>query len=317
MNTWELVLFLTSINGFNVILILPSEGRNIDSLGNDIIHRFNLDPDKFGILHFDLNSKGSSKKKWPARDEKIAEMADLIIPVSIRPGGNLEKLLIRHRSKILSDFTIPYNKTGRHRPEYKQPRYNPDLPENSILVHFTRTTASSWPDETDYDFYQAIVASKGEYCRSARETLLHILQSRKIYSSSRNIRDGFGVVGFTLLSSDILQGLFRYRPRLVNPYFEPYGIGLPISVAIQVGLRPVRYGSPEDYSTLAAGDKPFFQNAGNDGIKWRMEKEWRHLGDFFLARIPENQLLVFTPNIREAELLRERTNIRVTPLMVL
>ncbi len=315
MNTWELALALASHTGTRAIILVPSPDRNHTEEIPEIIRRFKLDRTRTGFLFFGDPVKDSTKSTWPIRDRKIAAIVDLIIPVSIRPGGNLAELIEQNRDKVNDAFIINYDAKTRPRPRYDKSRLNASFPEGNFLVHFTRTTASPWPDETDYDFYLAMATSAKEYCRSARSNLIHILKSETIFGSSKNIRGGYRVVGFTALSNSNLHDLFRYRRRLINPYFEPYGLGISTDTAVKFGMRPVRYGSPENYHDLPAGDKPFFQNVG-DGGRWRSEQEWRHPGDFCFAGIPADNLHLYTAYRPECELMLRETDIRITPLLI-
>jgi len=315
MNTWELPLAAASSMGLKTFVVVPDSGEDHHSLIRDIAGRFHLDLNRTGFWLIKCQTGKSAKDSWPARDKAIAAIADFLIPISIRPGGNLEKLLNQYSEKILNNFRMPYRETSRHRPKYAAYHCRTDLPDENILIHFTRSAAGPWPDETDFEFYRAMIDSGNQYCRSARESLLHILNTKTIYASARNIRDGCRVVGFTRLSPENMSDLFRYRPRLVNPYFEPYGVGITISAADRTGIRPVLYGLPQMYPTLAPEDRPFFQNMGGNGGRWKAEQEWRHLSDFGFENIPESELCVFVPDNDEARFFRNRTGLQVEPLL--
>ena len=314
MNTWELPLAIASSMAMNMLVVVFDRGEDHHEKIRDMVGRFKLNLNQTGFLIIPGHFGKSVKENWPERDREIAALADVFLPVSIRPQGTLEKLLDLSPEKIVGDFRVSYRKTSRPRPKYDIGPGRNNRPYENVLIHFTRTTPGPWPDETEFDFYRAIIVSRNEYCRSARDTLLHILGTGIIFAGTRNIRDGHRVVGFTQLSPENLPGLFRYRPRLVNPYFEPYGLGLSIPAAVRAGIRPVRYGLPQIYSALAAEDRPFFQNEGGDGGRWLAEQEWRHLGDFHFEDIPHDELRVFVPDSNEAEFFRKQTGLRVEPL---
>jgi hypothetical protein len=316
MNTWELTLVLASMIQSKVIVVIPDGGQQHINTVRDIQNRFQLNPEKTGFAIIKGEFKQSPKSFWPTRDFLIIALADQILPVAIRSGGNLEKLINKNKSKMVTDFSIPYRKTAHHRPRYDKCRPHPALEKGEFLVHFVRSTASPWPGESEYEYYRAVIESENNYCHSAQETLQRILQMKSINASSRNIRDGFRVVGFTELSPENLPDLFRYRPRLVNPNFEPYGIGLPKSLAVDLGIRPVIYGSPHIYSSLAESDRPYFQSEGGDGGRWLSEQEWRHKGDFRFAQIPERNMRVFVPDTTQVESISANTGIPVVPLLV-
>ena len=314
MNTWELPLAVAATLDIEVLVIIPESREDHHTEINDLAWRFHLDKNRSGFLFFHTPAAKSAKAAWPERDKEIAAISDRIIPISIRPAGNMEGLINQYPAKILDRFQIPYAKTFRPRPKYADYECRTDLSEDDFLIHFTRSVPGPWPDETDFDYYRAVIDSRDDYCRSAAKTLLHILESGTIYASARNIRDQHQVVGFTRFSPEHISDLFRYRPRLVNPYFEPYGIGFPVEAAVRAGCRPVQYSPPEIYPTLDPADRPFFQNKGGDSGRWTTEQEWRSPGDFDLDQIPENERCIFVPDEDEAALFRDRLGRRVESL---
>lgn len=314
MNTWELVLALASSHGAEVLVVLPNTPRDTQQAIAEILRQYKLDAARTGFLFPDTAGMQTRKAAWPERDLAVAETADLLLPVSIRKGGSLDKLIGKYRHKVRDSFAVPHRTPRRPRPRYDQLDGNPALIQMDLLAHFTRSTASPWPDETAFDYYHAVVSSGTTYCRSACAALLHILRTGIIFGSSRHIREGHRVVAFTALSPDNYGVLFRYRPRLVNPGFEPYGIGITRKKAADLGLRPVLYGTPEAYATLADDDKPFFQNVGRHDGQWRAEHEWRCPGDLHLDRVAPNFLRVLISTEEESAVIEKYTNISVTPL---
>jgi hypothetical protein len=314
MNTWELPLALASQYDIPTIIVIPQDRAENRIIVPKTLNRFRLNREKAGFLFIDSTRSKGRKKSWPDRDLKIVDMADIIYPISIRPGGSLGELLMDNSAKVKYDFTITYLKTVRHRPKYDHRTVNSIIRDGQFIVHLTRSIGSPWPGETEYDYYQAIVNSKNEYCHSARKTLLQILYNRKIIASGKNIRGGFEVVGLTALKTDNLKTLFRYRPRLVNPNFEPYGIGLSMSAAARYGIRPVIYGPPELYPTLTEADRPFYQNSGSNGGQWLSENEWRNHGDFCFDRIERSDIRIFVPDSGEVAHFRDCSDIPVLPL---
>ncbi len=316
MNTWEMVLACVARYGGKVVVIVPPQKGNHEIFLGDVIRRFRLSIGKAGVMFLDNFSRGK-KKEWLSRQDRfIVDTADLILPVSVREGGNLDALINGHRKKVNSDFSIPYEKPLRSRPRYSQLEFNPTIFEDDLIIHFTRSSSSAWPGEPDYDFYTGIIRSKNEYIHSARSALIHILKSGIIHAGSRHIRGGFNVVGFAAVNPDNIRGLFRYRPRLVNPYFEPYGIALPKRLAAGLGIRPVRYGTPDIYSTLDHNSKPYFQNVGSRDRQWRRENEWRRAGDFCLREIPEKNLTVIVSTPDEVEIIKRHIGLRVVSVFL-
>lgn len=316
MNTWELTLTLASERKIPVIVVLPGAKKDNQPVIDDITHRFRLVPASAGFIFIDTTGGRGGKAGWPVRDTTIIRQADILFPVSIRSDGNLDRVFTDYPGKICDEFIVPYQKSARPRPRYDSFNINPALRDCRWLIHFTRSAPCLWPDESDYDYYRAICRSGSEYCRSAIATLRHILTTGVIYGSSRYIRHGCPVVGFTRFSTEECRSLFRYRPRLVNPYFEPYGIAIRQEAAADLGIRPVRYGRPELYSKLPVAEKPYFQNMGGDGGRWKGENEWRFLGDFSFSRVPAEIGKVVVPTVSEAPPVRASTDLAILPLFI-
>jgi hypothetical protein len=316
MNTWELTLAMSAERKIPVIITLPGAAGDNQSIINDINCRFRLDAALAGYVFIDAAEGRGKKSGWPARDKTIMDVADVLIPVSIRSGGNLERMIADYTGKIHGGFTAPYQKSARPRPRYDSFSINPAWRDGEWLVHFTRTSPGPWPDETGYDYYRAVSRSGTEYCRSALVTLRHILEAGIIYGSGRNIRRGRRVVGFTRFSREMCRDLFRYRPRLVNTNFEPCGIAVRQEAAAGLGIRPVRYGPPGLYRKLPDAEKPYFQSAGGDGVRWRGENEWRLVGDFDLSRIPPGIGKAVVPVESDSRLVHIESDMDVWPLFV-
>lgn len=291
MNTWEITLTLVAQKKGNVGIVFP-ENRGSDRTKEfeGICLDYELDPAKTALIFLPVSG---FRKEWQiARDKTIADLADLLIPVSIRPGGNLADICDKFSREISREYQVKYKKPARNRPRYDRLTVNPDLFKDELIVHFTRSRSGPGPAESPFRFYSDIINSGDNYCRSAPNILKQILADRKIAASDRGIRGGYQVVGFTAVESDNIDRLFRYRPRLVNPYFEPYGIGIKKKTARKLGIRPVIYGTPDVYAHIKREDRPYFQNPGSYGMQWLPEQEWRAIGDFKLDDIPRDELIV-------------------------
>jgi hypothetical protein len=310
MNTWEITLTYGSYCKADIILVVPESVVETAVDRADILRRFRLDPEATGFLLMDSGQCGWGKSWWPVRDREILSHADIILPVSIRVKGGLEKLLEQFQEKIVLDFTIPYQKESHPRPKYGDREYNPELFDGNYIVHFTRASSSPWPNESAFEYYWKMANSGSDYCHSALEALINILKSGVIYGSNHHIRGGQTVVGFTELSHAIIDRLFAYRARMVNPYFEPYGIALSRETAQKLGMRPVIYGPPEIYHSLDDTAKPYYQNPGVKD-NWRHESEWRHLGDLSLDFFGNDSAVILVPGKDEAEIVRKYSRMTV------
>ncbi len=304
MNTWELALAGASEKHLPVIIIMHKPASAQKQAMQDICRRFCLAPDRAGFLFLPQASGRAPKADWPARDETVVRMTDHLLPISIRPDGTMAALLETGREKIDPTFAVGYDTTPRPRPKYDNINLNQAMAWNKWLIHFTRSSPGPWPDETDCDFYRAVIESHGDYCRSAQLTLQHILEAGIIFAAERHIRDGRAIVPFTSLTPQSAGRLFRYRPRHVNPGLEPFGVAVAKDIAIALGARPVIYGPAELYGNLAEADKPYFQNQGSFDSQWVIENEWRHVGDFHFNRIgPESMRIVVPSKVDELSLI--------------
>ncbi|MCP4567376.1 MAG: hypothetical protein GY841_07340 [FCB group bacterium] len=314
MNTWELTLMLAAQYNLPTIVITVAAPEARREFEKQVISRFRLEPDRVGFLFLPETAGKGPKGWWPARDMAVFDLADMILPISIRPRGTLNSLLALHRSKIDQNYTVAYKKNDRHRPNYDGRSFSSALANEEWLIHFTRSSGSPWPGESAYDFYGAIIASGEEYCHSARSGLLRILRRKIIYGSSRNIRGGFRVVGFSAVNPDMITRLFRYRSRLLNSNFEPFGIALPKAKAHALDLRPVIYGRPELYPQLDSDNQPFFQSEGSRGGIWRGENEWRFYGDFKLETSTVEVMRIVVPDKKAAESVKHLSSAEIITL---
>ncbi|MEZ5357893.1 MAG: hypothetical protein R3F48_03620 [Candidatus Zixiibacteriota bacterium] len=279
MNTWELVLACAAKIGMPVIVIAAIGETSIE----DLIAQYGLSPDNLCLTtpHGRVSDK---ERRLTGRDTAVCRRADWLIPVAVRPDGNLERLLDSAGGRVFNRYRIPYKKPKRKRPVYSGKSFSDELSDDHWLIHFTRSCRGPWPGETCLDYYRAVLHSNCDYCHCAREGLQKIIREGIIRGSTRNIRSGHRVVAFTLYNSEAARNLFRYRSRLANPYFEPYGIAVAKSWADRIGLYPVVYGDDEIYNGMAEAMRPYFQAEGEDG-RWIGEREWRIVGDVALQQL--------------------------------
>lgn len=301
MNTWELVCWACGNCAGRQVIVCPVESSaDINQIVNKIVDDFGLDRNRTGWLFFAAMQKAkSSKVDWPKRDRLAISHANIFIPVSLRPDGNLEMLLKQYlngnKNVVIDDFKVGYQ--GRVK-KYKQVITKEDLnPKISnmpwdYVTHWTRTHYGAYPDETSKEFYSKLVNSGDYYLNSAINTLKQILVEKKIKGSTHNIKDGMSVVAFSSLRPEDVLPLMRWRARYVRWSFEPYGIAISTEMAKSIGLRPVIYGKPSLYETLTEQDKPFFQSQGVKGGDWCPENEWRHIGDLDLSDIKSSDMKI-------------------------
>ncbi|MEE9442066.1 MAG: hypothetical protein V3V99_05305 [candidate division Zixibacteria bacterium] len=310
LNTWELVLALASQYKAEVNIIMPAQ-KYETGLEEKIINDFKLDSKRVWFLKSD-ELIPEKRQRLLSRDKAVIDLADILVPISIRPSGNMVYLLDCSKDKIFSRYQIPYQKS-RRRPSYKIIKLNPELSDGKWLVHFTRSGKFPWPGLTSFEFYHSMISSGKEYCQSAHNVLVRILESRIIRASNNNIADGSYVVGFSNLINVDPAEIFRYRSRLVNPYFEPYGLAISTDYVSKHGISPVIYGDRHLYDTLDGDKRSFFQSRGKKN-QWVGENEWRHIGDFVFDNIPPDHLRIIVPNQKEVNEFQAMSSIPVIPL---
>jgi len=270
MNTWEFTLWAAGKNNGNQIIVIPIDSRDDpEKIKSDLMTDFELNPEKTGFMFFPTVKKGArGKNAWQERDKIAVSLANVIYPISIRKGGNLENLFQENPAKMSNaclDYHIEYSTSS---PREKVSLTSDDLSKKIMkiewdhLTHFTRTSYTPWPGESSASFYESIYKAREGYPRLAINTLKKIVTDKKIWGSYLHIRGGHKVVSFTDLNPEKSISLIRWRPRYVRWNFEPYSIVIEKEFASSLGIRPVIYGIPKIYDTLDFSDQPFYQNPG-------------------------------------------------------
>jgi hypothetical protein len=324
LNTWELTAHLANVGRGRQVLVLPSlDNESIPSVITQTMDDFKLDPARclFVAPSSDTVPGKSAKNSWPKRDLLAVELADVVLPVSIRPGGNFDRLLDQAKvaeKEIGNDFRVDYRPpVDRVRYDFAECAVNPILNDQNwrYIIHWTRSSHTPYPAESRFEFYRDILGSD-TYCRSAFYTLAQITIDKTIRSTNRFIRGGYQVVSFSALEPPEAVKLMRWRRRYVCYSFEPYGVAIRTDIAIAAGLRPVIYGDDDLYSQLFDSDRPFFQNRGSEISDWRPEAEWRCLGDLNLQSLPADGIKLITYTSHEAAALQQLTKHEVIPLIL-
>ena len=304
MNTWEFLVWAVSECGGEQIILIPVNDRDDEhEIRDGMLEDFELDPDKTGFMLYHSSKKGSRHKSaWNERDRLVVSLANQLYPVSVRPNGNLDKLMRDNPSKLSTaslKYSIEYNPVT---PPEKVSLTEADLcPEVlrmdwKYVTHFTRSTYAPWPGESSAQFYGDIFNSGDNYPRSACESLKRIVAVQKIWGSFHHIRGGHKVVAFTELPPVEAIRLIRWRRRYVRWSFEPYGVAIDKDYARQIGIRPVIYDVPERYQKMDSSERPFYQNPGEKGGDWEPEQEWRYYGNLLLNDIPANKIKLIVRN---------------------
>jgi len=324
MNTWEILIHLVNVLGGRQLIILPEQsGVCNKNIVDSIIADFKLRSAKASFLFFEPKVTGirGGKYYFSQRDRLAVEHANLIVPITVRPKGNIENLVAESAllgKDILHDFEIDYTKpVDSIKYSFKDTTINPALTDEhwQYITHWTRSSHLPYPAETRFDYYDAIINSES-YPHSAFDTLVRIVTEGVIRGSSRFTRGGHSVVSFTSLGPFEATKLMRWRRRYVTYTFEPYGVAIESECAREIGVRDVIYGDTTLYGMLPDADKPFYQNKGSDKADWLPECELRYRGNLDLSIIPQNKIKLITYTCREAERIAALSPFEVVPLTI-
>lgn len=308
--TWEMVLFLGNRYGVNCRIFLIADNEDdFRERSQWVRGQFRLD-DKAEFVY--LPGQGKDKSEiCGERDRIIANEADLLIPVSIRKGGNMDSLLeeMQSRGKAVERcFEIRYQK--------REEKLKYDLKGvfsgsafgigKEYLYHWTRASEGPWPGQLFCDYYESVFTSRS-FPGSAFATLKNILFQRKIFASSRHMPSGVAVVSFTGASPAEFAPLMRWRSRYREMSFEPYGIGIEKQAALQCGFARVKYFDKP--GKTPCDERWIHHSAGKTG-SWIIEDEYRHCGDFDLQGISPDKLICLCYSETEALEIESEFKIR-------
>jgi hypothetical protein len=294
MNTWELILWATGEFSGHAIVLIPSQSNeNIAPFIEKIEDDFNLKPENHLWIPVQSEMKNRSEKHWwRQRDETAFDLTKHIVPISIRPNGELENHIARYSQRVSIDdrFRYGYEKGNAER-EIAIPSRCREFDVWPYITHWTCRCNGPWPDEKPSSFFSDIVASHDIYPRNALFTLRKILRDNRLIASGKHIRESTPVVAFTSLKPDESIQLMRWRKRYVRPTFEPYGIAIRNSTAMSMGIEPVQYVKSHE---LVDGSVPCMVQGYGTG-NWPEEAEWRAIGDVNLSELSDDDAVVLVP----------------------
>ena len=306
---WDLVTYLAGKHTLNAELIVKSDNNEKgEAEFSHILSEYNLYRTRTQPLYLEKTSDKHTQPKelWRIRDRIAVSTADVIYPVSIRPGGRLDQLINLEgvKPKIRNEFRIIRNSEG-YKPGYvlEGRGINP-LPGGEWLVHWTRASQGPWPGETAGKFYSDLLENPAVYVRSAMATLARIFEEQLVRGSSWKMSHGERAAAFTSLSIEDAVPLMRWRKRYVRYTFEPYGIAVRRSSLAGCGARPVTY--EQDTNVNAEVDR-LYTHAPGKITDWTQEKEWRVSGDISLERIDRRDLIALVPDLDAKIELRKKS----------
>lgn len=184
--------------------------------------------------------------------------------------------------------------------------------QGSVLVHYTRSCPGPWPGESLGTYVDAILDSLPSAGHTGFDTLMRILEEDRIRASGKLTRGGRPVVSWTECRPAELQDMIRWRKGLIRWSFEPYGVAVDRKCLEDLGAETVIYGDNSIFATLPEERRHLFQLDTAAGPDWKVEKEWRILGDLILHTVPRDKLTVFVADLDEARTVSDRFGYRVT-----
>jgi hypothetical protein len=315
MSTWEILLVLAKQNKVRQkILITAKNMKDFNSKYQSTVYQFDLNKKIEDFIPVFTDSSSFSKNGlMQKRDRLIIQNTDILIPVSVRTNGLMDRLICEFCNKsIVTEFQVDYDNNTTplsYRIDEKLLTKNiMDIKSGQYIIHWTRAANSAWPTERLIDYYSTII-EHGIYPRSAFSTLKNIIETRRIVASSKHMPGKIATVSFTALSPHEIVPLIRWRARYLQMSFEPYGIGIERQCALDCNILPVQYYDKKSNFHPGTEDLWLSQSTGTI-TDWRCEKEFRHRGNFDLSQVPHDKLICFCFTKKEAAVLESVCGIR-------
>jgi len=167
------------------------------------------------------------------------------------------------------------------------------------LYHYTRACPGPWPGQSELDYLTSVLDGELTCGHSALDTLLRILREGCIRGSRRLVRGLEAVISWTSRPPRDLAAIRHWNRALGRWTFEPYGIAVNRQWLRNQGAKPAIYGAGTIFERLPAGERFRFQVGDANRAVWRLEREWRLLGDLRLDGTMD--VLVLVPDAAAAE----------------
>jgi len=173
----------------------------------------------------------------------------------------------------------------------------------NYLGHWTRDCDGPWPNETRQHWINQLLDELPQSNHAALNTLRRIIASKTLTGASKTIHGALSMTCFTRVPITQWPAKHVYRPHLQRWDFCPDGLLINRDWLQTQGLRPVSYGTHQQYSTLSINDRRYFQiNEGS--IDWRVEQEERVAGDLNLCSATSSDIIFFTEHQVDAQQLQ-------------
>jgi len=275
--------------------------------------------------------------RYRERDHLVGALASLVLVGEVSDHGNMRSVLdivikrgipVEYANDLLphrtdGPFTINSGKgidlereslTGRidsksgsssKRSVRKVAIYNELPDQNSHLFHYTRSCPGPWPGQSWAEYSESLVKNLPGASHTGFDSLIRILQEKRIRGSRKLIRGAGAVVCFSECGPQEIEKLIEWRKGLLRWNFEPYGLAFAREALFKLGARPTIYGIEEAFEDLSEELKHLFQFQRSYGKQWAAEKEWRIKGDLCLADLDDQDIVVIVPTLKEAEIVRK------------
>ena len=311
--TYEFLVYLALKETIRQKVVLPvAAGAPSDRLRKQVREQFQTDDQLVTFIPATERYDGVTEKLQVLRDRYIISHAGTLLPIAVRKGGNMDKLIAQREAngvRVNRQFQTVYQK--RHIPMAYYLDKKALLPkiqefDEPYLIHWTRAVNGPWPTEKRIDYYKAI-AQADVYPRNAFDTLKNILSQKLIYGSSKHKARKIASVSFSSLTPRDMLPLMRWRSRYKQMYFEPYGIGVKKGDGFHCGIRPVHYYRGK---TVPANIETWLlQSVGSKG-DWFKEQEFRFQGNFDMSDLPLETMICFCHTAAEAAYIRKKFQIK-------
>lgn len=179
------------------------------------------------------------------------------------------------------------------------------LDSGEYLIHCTRKRLGAWPDQSLSHYYDEAILQQWSVTLRPIDSLLRILRTQRLIATQHLRRGGVSTVCFSQQPLSRLLALHSFQSHVGRWDWEPYGVAIRKEWLQTQGARPVNYLHRKQIERLPAEEQAFAQPLPQrpGDRDWRVEEEWRMVGDVRLSRLASDQAWIFVPSESDARLL--------------
>ncbi len=158
---------------------------------------------------------------------------------------------------------------------------------SGYFIHCTRARQHRWPDQSEQGLLDEVFQEDWISTASPLDSLHRILRTQRLCATTHFRRGDSATICFTENSLATLQSMRTFQSHLARWDWEPYGLAFPKHWLIPLGIKPVRYLPRPQIDHLPKDEQVFCQPSPNETSTndWRLEREWRLLGDLRLSTL--------------------------------